>query len=88
MGPHQTSIILGLALQGRSLDECSRYIRAVRNKREDCKTYGTLGAAIGFMTWLWISSIVVMVGAEINAEVEREAKGDAPVAEKSPPKPT
>ena len=39
------------------------------------KTYGTLGAAIGFMTWLWISSIVVMVGAELNAAVEREAKG-------------
>ena len=39
------------------------------------KTYGALGAAIGFMTWLWISSIVVMVGAEINAEVERKAKG-------------
>ena len=50
------------------------------------KTYGTLGAAIGFMTWLWISSIVVMVGAEINAELEREAKGDAPAAEKSLPK--
>lgn len=46
------------------------------------KTYGTLGAAIGFMTWLWISSIVVMVGAEINAEVEREAKGDPPASEK------
>ena len=39
------------------------------------KTYGTLGAVIGFMTWLWISSIVVMVGAEINAEVESKAKG-------------
>ena len=39
------------------------------------KTYGALGAAIGFMTWLWISAIVVMVGAEINAEVERQAKG-------------
>ena len=50
------------------------------------KTYGTLGAAIGFMTWLWISSIVVLVGAEINAEVEREAKGDAPAAEKALPK--
>ena len=50
------------------------------------KTYGTLGAAIGFMTWLWISSIVVMVGAEINAEVEREAKGDAPAAERGLPK--
>ena len=47
------------------------------------QTYGTLGAAIGFMTCLWISSIVVMVGAEINAEVEREAKGDAPAAEKN-----
>ncbi len=39
------------------------------------KAYGTLGAAIGFMTWLWISSIVVMVGAELNAAVEQEAKG-------------
>jgi membrane protein len=50
------------------------------------KTYGTLVAAIGFMTWLWISSIVIMVGAEINAEVEREAKGDTPAAEKTEPK--
>jgi membrane protein len=49
------------------------------------KTYGTLGAAIGFMTWLWISSIVVMVGAEINSEVEREAKGDVPAADKTLP---
>ena len=47
------------------------------------KTYGSLGAAIGLMTWLWISSIVVLVGAEINAEVEREAKGGAPAAEKT-----
>lgn len=39
------------------------------------KTYGTLGAAIGFMTWLWISSIVVLVGAEINAEIARRATG-------------
>jgi membrane protein len=50
------------------------------------KTYGSLGAAIGFMTWLWISFIVVMVGAEINSEVEREAKGDAPAADKSLPR--
>ena len=47
------------------------------------KTYGTLGAAIGFMTWLWISAIVIMVGAEINAEVEREAKGRTPAADRS-----
>ena len=46
-------------------------------------TYGSLGAAIGLMTWLWISSIVVLVGAEINAKVEREAKGGAAAAEKT-----
>jgi membrane protein len=46
------------------------------------KTYGALGAVIGFMTWLWISSIVVMVGAEINAEVEREAKEGEPAADR------
>ena len=42
------------------------------------KTYGTLGAAIAFMTWLWISSIVVLVGAELNAETEAHAKGKPP----------
>ena len=33
-------------------------------------TYGSLGAAIGLMMWLWMSAIVVLVGAEINSEVE------------------
>jgi membrane protein len=47
------------------------------------KTYGTLGAAIGLMTWMWISGIVVLVGAELNAEAEREAKGDTPTADKN-----
>jgi membrane protein len=46
------------------------------------KTYGSLGAVIGFMTWLWISFIVVMVGAELNSEVEREAKGKTPAADR------
>jgi membrane protein len=41
------------------------------------KTYGTLGAAIGFMTWIWISVIVVMIGAEINSEVEAQAEGQS-----------
>jgi membrane protein len=36
------------------------------------RTYGSLGAAIGFMTWIWISTIVVLSGAELNAEVERQ----------------
>ena len=28
------------------------------------KTYGTLGAAIGFMMWMWISAMVILAGAE------------------------
>jgi membrane protein len=40
------------------------------------KTYGSLGAAIGFMTWLWISAIVVLLGAEIDAEMEHQTACD------------
>jgi len=32
------------------------------------ETYGSLGAAIRFMTWLRISAIVILLGAELNAE--------------------
>jgi membrane protein len=35
------------------------------------KTYGTLGAVIGFMTWNWIVTIVILVGAEIDAILGR-----------------
>ncbi|AUH34001.1 YihY/virulence factor BrkB family protein [Paracoccus tegillarcae] len=38
------------------------------------QTYGSLGAVIGLMMWLWIASMVVIVGAEINSEVERQIK--------------
>jgi membrane protein len=34
-------------------------------------TYGSLGAAIGLMTWMWMSAIVVLCGAELNSEIER-----------------
>lgn len=40
------------------------------------QTYGSLGAVIGLMMWLWIASMVVIVGAEINSEVERQIKID------------
>jgi membrane protein len=36
------------------------------------KTYGSLGAIIGFMTWVWLSIIVVLVGAQLNAEMEHQ----------------
>jgi membrane protein len=35
-------------------------------------TYGSLGAAIGLMNWIWMSAIIVLVGAELNSEIESQ----------------
>ncbi len=35
------------------------------------KTYGSLGAVIVFLVWLWLSNVAILLGAELNAEVER-----------------
>jgi membrane protein len=40
------------------------------------ETYGSLGAVVGFMTWIWLSSIIVLLGAEINAEMEHQTAQD------------
>lgn len=40
-------------------------------------TYGTLGAVIGFMVWMWISVIILIVGAELNAELEHQTIEDS-----------
>ncbi|MBA1154751.1 YihY/virulence factor BrkB family protein [Microvirga mediterraneensis] len=40
------------------------------------ETYGSLGAVIGFMTWIWLSTTVVLLGAEINAEMEHQTAHD------------
>ena len=36
-------------------------------------TYGSLGAIVGFLTWIWLSLMVVMFGAELNNEIEKQA---------------
>jgi membrane protein len=40
-------------------------------------TYGTLGAVIGFMMWTWISVIILLIGAEVNAELEHQTARDS-----------
>ncbi|HWK96511.1 MAG TPA: YihY/virulence factor BrkB family protein [Pseudolabrys sp.] len=45
-------------------------------------TYGSLGAGIGLMMWLWMTAIVVLVGAELNSEIDR-ARRPIPAAEES-----
>ncbi len=40
------------------------------------QTYGALGALIGFMTWIWLSVTVVLLGAELNSQLERQTSVD------------
>jgi len=48
------------------------------------ETYGSLGAVIGFMTWIWLSSVVVLLGAEINAETEHQTAQDTTKGQRQP----
>jgi len=48
------------------------------------RTYGSLGAVMGFMTWVWISVMVVLVGAELNAELEHQTARDSTVGPERP----
>jgi len=40
------------------------------------KIYGSLGAGVGFMVWLWISAVVVLLGGELNAQMEHQTARD------------
>ncbi|MGM4926289.1 YihY/virulence factor BrkB family protein [Tardiphaga sp. 804_B3_N1_9] len=42
-------------------------------------TYGSLGAAIGLMMWMWMSAIIVLCGAELNSEIEHQTAVDTTV---------
>jgi membrane protein len=45
------------------------------------KTYGSLAGVIVFLVWLWISNLAILLGAELNAEVERGRQLEAGVPE-------
>jgi membrane protein len=49
------------------------------------KTYGALASVVIFLVWLWITNIVILLGAELNAEIERgrQIEGGHP-AEREP----
>jgi membrane protein len=47
-------------------------------------TYGTLGAVIGFMVWVWISVMILLFGAELNAELEHQTAKDTTTGEPLP----
>jgi hypothetical protein len=41
--------------------------------------YGSLGAGIGMMMWMWISAIVILFGAQLNSEIEHQTARDSTV---------
>jgi membrane protein len=41
------------------------------------KTYGSLGGVIVFLMWLWLSNVVILLGAEFNAELARSRQIEA-----------
>ncbi|MEK1850285.1 MAG: YihY/virulence factor BrkB family protein [Phyllobacterium sp.] len=47
-------------------------------------TYGALGAVAGLMVWIWISVIVLILGAELNAELEHQTVIDTTTGEPLP----
>lgn len=40
------------------------------------ETYGSLGAVIAFMVWMWISASIILLGAELNAQLEHQTIRD------------
>jgi membrane protein len=47
-------------------------------------TYGSLGAMIGFMVWMWLSTIIILLGGEINAEMEHQTAQDTTQGRRKP----
>jgi membrane protein len=49
------------------------------------RTYGDLGAAVGFLTWVWLSLVILLTGAEIVCETERLAEPKSKRARRKAP---
>jgi membrane protein len=55
----------------------------VKNFGHYDEMYGNLGAAVGFLTWIWLSMVVLLFGAEIDCEIERSSRSRNPASSTS-----
>lgn len=49
--------------------------------------YGSLGAVVAFLFWIYITAVILLFGAEVASEYPRVLRGDYPESEKKPPIP-
>ena len=47
-------------------------------------TYGSLGAVIALLMWFWVSAFVVLLGAELNSEMEHQTRRDSTTGPEKP----
>jgi membrane protein len=43
------------------------------------RTYGSLGAVVAFMIWIWLSTTIILAGAELNSEIEAQTGADTSI---------
>jgi len=48
------------------------------------ETYGSLGAIVGFLTWLWLVVVVLVMGGELNSEMEHQTAKDTTTGSHEP----
>ena len=46
----------------------------VQNFANYDRTYGALGAVVGFLTWIWLSLVILLLGAELDNEIARQSR--------------
>lgn len=56
----------------------------VRNFGSYNESYGALGGVIILLTWLWLSAFIVLLGAELNSEMEHQTARDTTTGEPKP----
>ena len=47
-------------------------------------TYGSLGAMIAYMLWVWMTAMVILTGAELNSEIEHQTAIDTTIGQARP----
>lgn len=55
---------------------CTGFSVFVQTLGNYAETYGSLGAVIVLLLWFWLSALMILVGAEINATIEHQTKQD------------